>query len=114
MSNSYIQIRTDAEDKKEASEILNALGTNLSAVLNMTIKQIILQRRIPFDVALPEEKPVSKSVQNVVASLEMEGLPLSSSQMNDLEDFEKQSKETQENNIRHIVDQYKPHGGENA
>jgi 6-pyruvoyl-tetrahydropterin synthase len=34
--------------------------------------------------------------------------------MNDLEDFEKQSKETQENNIRHIVDQYKPHGGENA
>ena len=45
---SLLQIRTSAEDKEKASEILNKLGTNLSAVVNMMIKQIILTEGIPF------------------------------------------------------------------
>lgn len=39
---SLLQVRTSSEDKEKASEILEKLGTNLSAVVNMMIKQIIL------------------------------------------------------------------------
>ena len=67
MASTFIQIRTDEKDKKEASAILEALGTNLSAVLNMTIKQVILQKRVPFDISLPKEYVVS----NVAASMAM-------------------------------------------
>ncbi len=42
MSNtSLLQVRISAEDKEKASEILEKLGTSLSAVVNMMIKQII-------------------------------------------------------------------------
>ena len=38
---SLIQVRTSTEDKEKPSEILEKLGTNLSAVVNMMIKQIM-------------------------------------------------------------------------
>mgnify|MGYP001117256941 FL=1 len=49
---SLLQVRTSAEDKEKASEILEKLGTNLSAVVNMMIKQIILTEGIPFEVKI--------------------------------------------------------------
>lgn len=102
MANTYIQIRTDEEDKKEASEILNALGTNLSAVLNMTIKQIILKRGIPFDVALPEDC----GVRSVSASMAMEGMPLDSKQKEELALFHRMSSYDQDEDIKRIVAEY--------
>ena len=41
---SLLQVRTSAEDKEKASAILEKLGTNLSAVVNMLIKQIIIMK----------------------------------------------------------------------
>lgn len=38
---SLLQVRTSAADKEKAFAILEKLGTNLSAVVNMLIKQII-------------------------------------------------------------------------
>lgn len=49
---SLLQVRTSSEDKERASEILEKLGTNLSAVVNMMIKQIILTESIPFEVKI--------------------------------------------------------------
>ena len=111
MANTYIQIRTDEKDKKEASEILSALGTNLSAVLNMTIKQIILQRRIPFDVALPKENTIPRPVRNVAASMSMEGMPLNNEQLQDLEEFSHKSAEEQEKEIQQFIKKYKEKEG---
>jgi addiction module RelB/DinJ family antitoxin len=45
---SMLQVRTDASDREKAAAILDSLGTNLSAVVNMLLKQIILTRGIPF------------------------------------------------------------------
>ena len=81
MASTFIQFRIDENDKKQATEILDSLGTNLSAVLNMTIKQIILQKRIPFNVALPEDP----AVESVAISMAMEGLPLDEKQYDKLE-----------------------------
>lgn len=49
---SLLQVRTSAEDKEKASKILEKLGTNLSAVVNMLIKQIILTEGIPFEIKM--------------------------------------------------------------
>lgn len=99
MASTYIQIRTDEEDKKEASKILKALGTNLSAVLNITIKQIILQKRIPFDVALPTETVPSTKTLNVAASMAMENMPLDHEGLQSLEEFSRKTPAEQEKEI---------------
>ena len=80
MANStFIQFRTSEEDKREATEILEQLGMNLSTLLNMTIKQVILKRGIPFDVVLPEEKKaIDPALQSVSSTMALEGMKLSS------------------------------------
>jgi len=50
MANSFLQVRVNEEDKERASQILESLGTNLSTVVNMMIKQIILTESIPFEI----------------------------------------------------------------
>ena len=47
---SVLQVRVNTKDKEKASEILESLGTNVSAVVNMLIRQIIITEGIPFDV----------------------------------------------------------------
>ena len=45
--------------KEQAEKILNTLGVPVSNAINMFYKQIILQRGLPFDVKMPQNKPVS-------------------------------------------------------
>ena len=52
MAKTYIQVRAEEADKEKASEILDELGTNLSAVVNMLLKQIIMTKSIPFEVKM--------------------------------------------------------------
>ena len=54
MTDAFIQVRTDKKDKEKVNEILEQLGTNLSSVINMLMKQIILTRSIPFDMKLEQ------------------------------------------------------------
>jgi len=56
MSDTYLQVRTTEADKQAASEVLSELGTNLSAVVNMLLKQIVLTKSVPFDIRLPENR----------------------------------------------------------
>ncbi|MEZ3471111.1 MAG: type II toxin-antitoxin system RelB/DinJ family antitoxin [Schaedlerella sp.] len=74
---SLLQIRTSAEDKEKASEILNKLGTNLSAVVNMMIKQIILTEGIPFEVKMNHSVySDTEAVKEVEATMTFEGMDL--------------------------------------
>lgn len=59
-ANLYARIEPEVKEKAEA--ILSALGIPASNAINMFYKQIILQRRLPFEVKLPSEKPVDISV----------------------------------------------------
>lgn len=52
MADTYLQVRTNESDKQAAAAILEELGTNMSTVVNMLLKQIIITRSIPFDVKL--------------------------------------------------------------
>ena len=51
------QVRLDEATKKQAVELLEGLGINLSEAINMFLKQIVLRGGIPFDVRYPEFKP---------------------------------------------------------
>lgn len=64
---SLLQVRVDAADREKASEILESLGTNLSAAVNMMIKQIIITEGIPFEVrkvnsTTPHKKQINTGV----------------------------------------------------
>ena len=48
--------RIEPEIKEQAESILAALGIPVSNAINMFYKQIILQRGIPFELKLPQEK----------------------------------------------------------
>lgn len=51
------QIRIDEVTKKQAVELLEGLGLNLSDAVNMFLKQVVLRGGIPFEVKYPEFKP---------------------------------------------------------
>ena len=64
MTNTFLQVRVDEKDKEKAAEILEHLGTNLSAVVNMLIKQIIITRSIPFEIKLnADPQPAAQSME---------------------------------------------------
>ncbi len=48
-----ISVQIDKSDKEKATIILDKLGVSMSGLINMTIKQLIMIGRIPFDIALP-------------------------------------------------------------
>ena len=61
---SNIYTRVDPETKAQAEAILNQLGIPMSNAVGMFLKQIVLQRGIPFEMKLPANTPISISSMN--------------------------------------------------
>lgn len=59
-ANLYVRIEPDV--KEQAESILTALGIPASNAINMFYKQIILQRGLPFEVKMPEVRPIDASM----------------------------------------------------
>ena len=53
LTNGVINVHVDPKDKEEATKILKDLGLNMTTLINMTLKQVIKRKAIPFEVALP-------------------------------------------------------------
>lgn len=79
MEKTFLQVRTEAKDKEQASVILEELGTNLSSVVNMLLKQIILTKSIPFEIKIPHMYTSEEQISEVDASMAMEQMPLDKS-----------------------------------
>ena len=58
-TNLYVRIEPDV--KKNAETILSQLGIPISNAVSMFLKQVILHRGLPFDVTLPDLKPLDIS-----------------------------------------------------
>lgn len=43
-----ISVKTTPETKKLATELADRMGTNLSNVINMMLRQMIMEQRLPF------------------------------------------------------------------
>ena len=52
MAQVLVNFRIDEETKKEMEELCNELGITISAALNIFIKKMIREKRIPFEVSI--------------------------------------------------------------
>lgn len=53
LTNGVINVHVDPKDKEEATNILKELGLNMTTLINMTLKQVIKRKAVPFDISLP-------------------------------------------------------------
>lgn len=53
-----VYTRIEPEIKAEAEGVLNELGIPMSQAIHMFLRQVVLQKGLPFDVKLPENKPL--------------------------------------------------------
>ena len=49
--------RVEPELKEQAETVLDMLGIPMSNAISIFLKQVVLQRGLPFDVKLPESAP---------------------------------------------------------
>ena len=85
---SLLQVRTNAADREKAAEILEALGTNLSAVVNMLLKQIIITESIPFEIKLAHPAyTIEQSIAETKATMAMENMALTEAETQMLTDY---------------------------
>lgn len=63
-----LQVRINEDLKQEVSSILKAQGLSYTSMLDALFRQIIKERRIPFDIALPttptEKTPTPSTLKN--------------------------------------------------
>ena len=56
---SNVFARVEPEIKEQAEQVLDQLGIPMSNAIGMFLRQVVLQRGLPFEVKLPQEKPVA-------------------------------------------------------
>ena len=54
-----IVTRVEPEIKEKAEAVLDGLGISMSTAMAIYLRQIALQRKIPFEMKLPEAKPIA-------------------------------------------------------
>ena len=54
-----IYTRVDPTVKEQAETVLNQLGISMATAMEMYLRQIALQRKIPFEMALPNVRPIA-------------------------------------------------------
>ena len=83
-----VQARTPESVKENATNILEKLGLNMSTYINMALNQLIIQEGIPFAVKLTKSSYTDEEkVNEVAATLKMEGLKLSDSDFSMLQEI---------------------------
>ncbi|HOO87212.1 MAG TPA: type II toxin-antitoxin system RelB/DinJ family antitoxin [Synergistales bacterium] len=81
MVNATVNIRLEAEDKKEAEKIFATLGLTTSEAIRLFYRQTILRRGLPFSVDIPNDvtvaaswKPAVSKIWQLVCRLPLRGL----------------------------------------
>ena len=58
---SNIYVRVEPEIKEQAENVLEQLGIPMSNAISVFLRQIVLQKGIPFEIKLPERKLLDMS-----------------------------------------------------
>lgn len=56
---SNVFARVKPEIKEQAEQVLDRLGIPMSNAVGMFLRQVVLQRGIPFELKLPQEMPLA-------------------------------------------------------
>lgn len=67
-------VRLDETDKKAAEQVFSALGLTMAAGLNVYIKMVARQQKIPFELALNKNEPTITREQKVKSAKALAGL----------------------------------------
>ena len=51
--------RVEPETKEQAEKVLNELGIPMSNAINIFLKQVILQKGLPFEVKINQTRPIA-------------------------------------------------------
>ena len=57
MATVQTQIRIEEDVKKQAVELFNQLGIDMSSAVNMFLRQSVMRGGLPFSVEIPRYKP---------------------------------------------------------
>ena len=66
MATSTLQIRVDSNLRRQAEDFFNGAGLDMSSAVRLFLKQVVIRRRIPFDV-IAEDPFLSDANQRVLA-----------------------------------------------
>ncbi len=72
MRNEVIHVRVSDDLKASVEHILNGLGVSLSYAINMYLKQIEINRGIPFQIVLPSQKK-QKEIEMLAHAINLTG-----------------------------------------
>jgi addiction module RelB/DinJ family antitoxin len=125
MSKTQLQVRVDEDIKKQAIDIFEKLGLNVSDAVNLFLRQSIYAKGIPFEVKIPSEPVIQETryqsdyskvsftaqekLAAVKASMAIEDMPLTVEEEGMLSDI--QAGRISFDELRaHIINQYKETG----
>lgn len=60
--------RFEEADKSEATDLLKSMGLTFNGYLNLAVKQLINQRRIPFEILPTAEEPSEHTHRAMIAA----------------------------------------------
>ena len=66
MATSTLQIRVDSTLRRQAEDFFNGAGLDMSSAVRLFLKQVVIRRRVPFDV-IAEDPFWSDANQRVLA-----------------------------------------------
>ena len=61
-------LRFDEADKLQATELLKSMGITFNGYLSMAVRQLLNQRRIPFDIVPTPCVPTEETLRAMVAA----------------------------------------------
>ena len=68
---STLSVRIDSSDKKEFELFCNSTGMNVSTAINMFIKAVLREKKIPFEIKI-EKKEIDQEIYEKLLESEKE------------------------------------------
>lgn len=88
-TNNLIQVRVPADLKERVGKLFESLGTNTSDVIRIMLMRADETKSIPFPIRTGAY-PISSNerIREIIATFELENMPLSAQNLQDLRDYE--------------------------
>ena len=62
---SIVQVRMNTEMKKATEHMLKSMGLNMSTAVNLLCKQILVQKKLPFEVIAAPNAVTEKALDDI-------------------------------------------------
>lgn len=102
MKDAVLHTRVDSQDKLMAEAILKELGLDLSTAVDVYLKQIIKANGLPFPITKEE-----KMIENIKATMAMEGLYLTDEDVAMLKSYKCDGSESDKKILQDLEKYYK-------